>query len=69
MTMNFARLVATSGWSGVTRGNSANTFGLETAEAASLSMIPRQSTQPRLVCTWQVDPVGRRPIAVWSTRA
>jgi hypothetical protein len=67
MTMNFARFITTGRWSDAT-GDSASRCGLETAEARFLSIVPHQSSRPRLVCTWQVDPVGERPVAVWSTR-
>lgn len=67
MTMNFARFIATRRW-GDAAGDAAGIDGLEVDEATALSTIPRRSKRPRLGCTWQVDPVGGRPIAVWSTR-
>jgi hypothetical protein len=67
MTMNFARFKAAGRWSDAA-SNPAGSRGPGTAEARFLSIVPRQSNRPRLVCTWQVDPVGGRPVAVWSTR-
>jgi hypothetical protein len=66
MTMNFSRFIAAGRWSDATSGDGSR--GPATAEARFLSIVPHQSSRPRLVCTWQVDPVGERPIAVWSTQ-
>ena len=41
---------------------------IEANNVAFFPTIPPRSSLPRLVCTWRVDPIDKRPVAVWITR-
>ena len=68
MAMNIARFIATGRWSDAAGRDAASGRGLQTAEVAFWSAISHRSRRPRLVCTWQIDPIRGRPVAVWRTR-